>query len=109
MVASECDLPHQSQIKSSASKTQTGIHTFFWVLSEDEILAAQAKRKRANSLEEEADRAERRQREEKERNRKLAKRRNQNCAAQQKHRKKEIAADIQLGIRDTDGKLIPVG
>jgi hypothetical protein len=107
-VASESDLPLRPQLRQSVSKTQTGIHAFFQVLSEDEIQAARAKRKRANSEEEEADRTGRRWREEKQRDRKLAVRWDQNRVAQQKHRKKAVVVDIQTGVRDSDGKLTQV-
>ena len=53
-VASESDLL-QPQGRPSGSKIQTGIHAFFRVLPEDKVQALRAKRKQANSEEEEAD------------------------------------------------------
>jgi hypothetical protein len=54
-IVSESDLPPPSHLQPPAPKKQTGIYDFFQALSEDEIQAAQAKRKRANSEAEEAD------------------------------------------------------
>ena len=107
-VASESDLPPQPKNRLSMSKTQTGIHSFFRVLTADEAKAARAKRKWTNSEEEEADRAKRRQKEENQREKKLAVRRKQNTISQQKSRKKALVAEIQAGKRDIDGKLIKV-
>ena len=59
----------------------------------------------------EADRAARKQKEEKEekkKEKKILARREQNRLAQQKHRKKLVAVDIQAGIRDSDGNRILV-
>jgi len=115
-VASEADLPSKSHLltsmpkshlRSSIPKKQTGIYDFFWPLTEDEVEASRAKRKRTGS-DEEADRAARREKEEEKREKKLAVRREGNRLAQQRYRKKRVEIDIKSGIRDSDGKRIPV-
>jgi hypothetical protein len=107
-VASDSDLLLLPIPKLFKPKKQTGLHQFFPTLSEDEVLAIQAKRKRVDSEEEEADRAERRKKEEKQKQEKLISRRDNNRVAQQKYRKKLTAVDIQRGVRDSNGKLIHV-
>jgi len=114
--ASEADLPSavvsrvnlslQSHLRPSVPKKQTGISDFFRTLSEGEVEAARAKRKRSNSEEEEADRAARRQKEERQREEKVLARREGNRLAQQKRRRKLVAIDIQAGVRGKDGKKI---
>ena len=68
----------------------------------------QAKRKRVDSDEEEADRTERRKKEEEQRQKKLVSRCDKNHIAQQKHWKKLIRIDIQRGVRDDSGKAVQV-
>ena len=106
-IASEADLPSQSHLRPPMPKKQTGLHNFFRTLTEDEVEAARAKRKRADS-DEEADRAARRRKEEQKQEKKLAVRREANRLAQQKYRKKLVAIDIKTGVRDSGGKQIPV-
>ena len=105
---SDSDLLVPSRKKPSAHKKQTGIQDFFQVLSEDDVQAAQAKRKRVDSEEEEVERAQRRKKEEKQKEKKLASRRENNRLAQQERREKLTAIDIKAGVRGDDGKLIRV-
>lgn len=116
-VVSESDLPSAAVSDSdllfppkglSAHKKQAGIQEFFRVLSEDEVQAAQAKRKWVDSEEEEADRAQRRKKEEKQKQKKLNSRRENNRLAQQKHRRKLVEIDIEKGVRNSEGELIQV-
>lgn len=106
-MASEADLPAKLYLRPSPPKKQTGIYDFFRALTEDEAEAARAKRKRTDS-DEEADRAARRRKEEQKQEKKLAARREGNRLAQQKSRRKRVMIDIKTGVRDSDGKRIPV-
>jgi hypothetical protein len=101
---SDSDLPLQSKVKESKPRVQTGIQNFFRVLSEAEIKAQQAKRKRADS-DDEALLAERVR---KKKERKAADKRERNRLSQQKCREKLKKVEIKKGIRDSDGKLVQV-
>lgn len=70
-VASDSDLLFPPIPSKSGSKKQAGIHQFFKTLSKHEVQAMQAKRKRVDFDEEEADRTERRKKEEEQRQKKL--------------------------------------
>ena len=95
-MASDSDLLLPSKIKSFGPQKQTGIHQFFWVLTEDEIQAVQAKRKRVDSEEED------------QRQGKLVSRRNKNCIVQQKHRDELVKIDIDINMQNANGKLVQV-
>ena len=107
-VASDLDLLFPPMAKSSGPKKQTGINQFFRTLAEDEVQAIQAKRKRVDSEEEEADRAKCRKKEEEQKQKKLISRRDRNRVSQQNHRDKLVKVDIHRGVRDNSGKLIKV-
>ena len=107
-VASDSDLLLPPKIKSFGPPKQTGIHQFFKVLTEDEIQAVKAKRKRIDSEEEDADWVGWRKKEEDQRQRKLVFRRNKNHIAQQKHRDKLVKINIEIGMWNANGKSIQV-
>ena len=106
-IASEADLPSQSHLHPPMPKKQSGLHDFFQTLTEDEVEAVRAKRKRADS-DEEADQVACRQKEEQKQEKKFAVRREGNHLAQQKYQKKLVAINIQAGVWDSGGKWIPV-
>jgi len=70
------------KIKTFGPQKQTGIHQFFRVLTEDEIQAVQAKRKRVDSEEKDADQVGKRKGEEDQRQGKLVSRGNKDYIAQ---------------------------
>jgi hypothetical protein len=104
MVVSESELPSQPKIKQPKSRVQTGIQDFFRVLSEAEIKAQQAKRKRADSGDEALQVEHRRKQKERE----AAQKKERNRLSQQKRREKLKRIEIKKGIRDSNGKLVQV-
>jgi hypothetical protein len=105
--ASESDLPSPAISDSDLplqSRVQTGIQDFFRVLSEAEIKAQQAKRKRADSGDEALQVEHRRKQKERE----AAQKKERNRLSQQKCREKLKKVEIKKGIRDSDGKLVQV-
>src|SRR5579872_1714392 len=101
-VASESDLLPLPKTKKPVPKSQVGILDFFPVLSESDIQAQRAKRKRVDP-DEEAKQAEDVKRVQE---RKLAKKRERNRISQQKHQELAKKAEIKQGKRDSQGNLI---
>lgn len=104
MVALEPNLLPPHKVKLPMAKMQTGIQSFFRVLSEDEVQAKQAKRKRADSVEG-FDPAENWNRKQEKRH---VHKQERDRVNQQNRRLKLKGIEIRDGIRDSDGKLVQV-
>jgi hypothetical protein len=104
VVASDPELLAPPRIKQPRLQTQSGIHNFFRVLSEDEAQAMRAKRKRADSTGE-FDPVEHWNRKQE---KKLIQKRERDRIHQQNHRLKLKKIEIRDGVRDSDGELIKV-
>ena len=104
-VTSDSDLP---QPGSSKQAQQSGLLNFFSVVPAEDSYSMWRKRKRDNLERDEEERAETMRREEKWKEEKAEKLRSRKRLNQQTHRKKEKAKEIQAGIRNKDGKKLPV-
>jgi len=106
-VVSDSDLP-PPQTQPSKPIQQTGLLNFFPIIPADEAYATWRKRKRDNLERDEEERAEIMQEEKEWREEKLVDVRERNLLSQQKHRRRIKDQEIQAGIRDKDGKKLPV-
>jgi hypothetical protein len=107
-VASDSELLLPPKTQSSKPTKKPGLLNFFPVIPADEAHAAWGKRKRANFERDEEERAEIMRKEEKQKEEKLADLRERNLVSQRKRRRKVKDQEVRVGVRDKDGKKLPV-
>jgi hypothetical protein len=107
-VTSDSDLPPVPPFKSSKPTQKSSLLNYFAPTSAAEAHAVWGKRKRENQDRDEEKHAEVRRKEEKWKQKKASDMRERNRLSQQKCREKILGQEINVGIRDKDGKKIQV-